>query len=134
MGKRRNHDTGFEAHVATREMDAAVMVSDTRACGAVAGICGPRHPVLAARAVMERTEHVLLTGAGVAAFLRSTGLEMMPANWLGAPARREALEAELERRRLDPPDDGDPARSTEPWVPSPAMLKGNWRRRPPRAG
>ncbi|MDB6452518.1 isoaspartyl peptidase/L-asparaginase family protein [Falsirhodobacter sp. 20TX0035] len=95
---------------ATHEMDAAVMLGDTRACGAVAGICGPRHPILAARAVMERTEHVLLTGAGAATFLAGADLEMMPPDWFGTPARRAALEAELERRRLNLPDDGDPAR------------------------
>lgn len=94
----------------THEMDAAVMQGNTRACGAVAGICGPRHPVLAARAVMERTEHVLLTGAGAAAFLASTDLEMMSPDWFGTPIRRAALEAELERRRAGRPDDGDPAR------------------------
>lgn len=94
----------------THEMDAAAMEGSGRACGAVAGICGPRHPVLAARAVMERTEHVLLAGAGAATFLASTDLEMMPAEWFGTPARRAALEAELERRQHGLPDDGDPAR------------------------
>lgn len=94
----------------THEMDAAVMDGATRACGAVAGICGPRHPILAARAVMERTEHVLLTGAGAQRFCATAGLETMPADWFGTPARREALQAELERRRLNLPDDGDPAR------------------------
>src|SRR5205085_7938161 len=46
----------------TQEMDAAVM--DGRECraGAVAGICGPKNPVLAARAVMEQAPDVLLIG------------------------------------------------------------------------
>ena len=94
----------------THEMDAAIMEGATRACGAITGICGPRHPILAARAVMERTEHVFLSGAGAADFCAHAGLEMMPADWFGTPARREALEAELERRRQNLPDDGDPAR------------------------
>ncbi|MGR3199492.1 MAG: isoaspartyl peptidase/L-asparaginase, partial [Paracoccus sp. (in: a-proteobacteria)] len=62
----------------THEMDAAVMEGGTRACGAIAGICGPRHPILAARAVMEQSEHVLLAGEGAARFCSSAGLEMMP--------------------------------------------------------
>ena len=45
-----------------QEMDAAVMDGATRKAGAVAGILGPRNPILAARAVMERTDHVLLIG------------------------------------------------------------------------
>ncbi|MDT1062397.1 isoaspartyl peptidase/L-asparaginase [Paracoccus sp. CPCC 101403] len=95
---------------ARHEMDAAVMDGATRACGAIAGICGPRHPILAARAVMETTEHVFLSGAGAADFCARSGLEMMPDDWFGTPARRAALEAELERRRQNIPDDGDPAR------------------------
>ena len=48
------------------EMDAAIMDGRDRRAGAVAGICGPRHPILAARAVMEKTEHVFLAGDGAA--------------------------------------------------------------------
>lgn len=94
----------------THEMDAAVMDGATRDCGAIAGICGPRHPVLAARAVMEKSEHVLLTGNGAARFCATADLEMKPADWFGTDNRRAAAEAELERRRLNLPDDGDPAR------------------------
>ncbi|MBV8962302.1 MAG: isoaspartyl peptidase/L-asparaginase, partial [Hyphomicrobiales bacterium] len=39
----------------THEMDAAVMDGASRKAGAVAGVMGPRNPVLAARAVMERS-------------------------------------------------------------------------------
>lgn len=94
----------------THEMDAAVMDGATRDCGAIAGICGPRHPVLAARAVMEKSEHVLLTGNGAARFCATADLEMKPADWFGTDNRRAAAEVELERRRLNLPDDGDPAR------------------------
>ena len=55
---------GKDRRLTYREMDAAIMSGVDRACGAVAGICGPRHPILAARAVMEQSEHVLLAGAG----------------------------------------------------------------------
>ena len=94
----------------THEMDAAIMEGATRNCGAIAGICGPRHPVLAARAVMETSGHVFLAGKGAADFCNGAGLEMMPPEWFGTATRRDALEAELERRRLNLPDDGDPAR------------------------
>lgn len=94
----------------THEMDAAVMEGTTRACGAIAGVCGPRHPILAARAVMEQGDHVLLAGEGAARFCDTANLEMMPVEWFGTSARRKALDHELERRRLDLPDDGDPAR------------------------
>ncbi|WP_128255663.1 isoaspartyl peptidase/L-asparaginase family protein [Falsirhodobacter deserti] len=95
---------------ATHEMDAAVMEGASRRAGAISGICGPRHPVLAARAVMERTEHVLLSGEGARHFVKGAGLEMMPADWFGTEARRKALRAEMERRERGEADDGDPAR------------------------
>src|SRR6202011_2672621 len=44
----------------TQEMDASVMDGTDHRAGGVAGIFGPRNPVLAARAVMEQSSHVLL--------------------------------------------------------------------------
>jgi isoaspartyl peptidase/L-asparaginase-like protein (Ntn-hydrolase superfamily) len=44
----------------TQEMDASAMEGTHRRAGAVAGVLGPRNPVRAARAVMERSRHVLL--------------------------------------------------------------------------
>lgn len=80
------------------EMDAAVMDGMDRRLGAVAGICGPRNPVRAARAVMERSEHVLLAGEGALAFCREAGLAWQDESWFGTPARREALAAVLRDR------------------------------------
>jgi L-asparaginase/beta-aspartyl-peptidase (threonine type) len=95
---------------ATHEMDAAVMNGATRECGAISGICGPRYPVLAARAVMETTEHVFLAGEGAKRFCEKTDLEMQDPEWFGTQQRLDALKAEMERRRLGLSDDGDPAR------------------------
>src|SRR5437660_2100689 len=58
----------------TQEMDACVMDGTDRRAGAVAAIFGPRNPVRAARAVMERSHHVLLIGAGALAFCRENGV------------------------------------------------------------
>ena len=54
----------------TQEMDASVMDGRDRRAGAVAGILGPRNPILAARAVMEHSHHVLMIGEGALAFCR----------------------------------------------------------------
>ncbi len=94
----------------TQEMDAAIMDGTDRRAGAVAGICGPRNPILAARAVMEKTEHVLLIGAGAEAFCRDTGLEFMPPDYFVTKARQQSLARELERRASGAADDGDAAR------------------------
>lgn len=93
----------------TQEMDAAIMDGRDRNAGAVAGIFGPRHPVLAAKAVMEKTEHVMLAGDGANEFCREIGLEMKPAEWFFTERRMKALENEMERRRLGG-EENDPSR------------------------
>ncbi len=91
------------------EMDAAVMDGRTRAAGAVAGIMGPRNPVLAARAVMEHSEHVLLIGAGALEFCRAQGLPFADQGYFHTDSRWAALQAELARRAANAADTRDDA-------------------------
>lgn len=92
-----------------QEMDAAVMDGATRKAGAVAGMMGPRNPILAARAVMERTDHVLLIGPNALQVARDAGLPFEDAPYFFTQQRWDALQATLEMRR-DGIDDADPAR------------------------
>ncbi len=94
------------------EMDAAVMDGCTRAAGAIAGVCGPRNPVLAARAVMERSGHVLLAGPGALRFCREQGLAFADDAYFFTEHRWQALLRERERLRLGLPeeDEADEAR------------------------
>jgi len=92
-----------------QEMDAAVMDGRDRAAGAVAGILGPRNPILAARAVMERSEHVLLIGEGAMAFLRGQDLAWEEPAYFHSDYRWQALQTELERRRGAAADTRDDA-------------------------
>ena len=87
-----------------QEMDAAVMDGRDRRAGAVAGIFGPKNPVLAARAVMERSPHVLLIGEGAMAFCREAGLDFADRDYFFTEARWQALAATITQeraRRLD---------------------------------
>jgi len=85
------------------EMDAAVMDGRNRNAGAVAGIIGPRNPVLAARAVLS-SEHVMLHGRGAEDFCREHEVECAPAAHFHTDRRWDALQAELERRRQNAAD------------------------------
>ena len=82
-------------HAGTQEMDAAVMEGRERRAGAVASIFGPKNPVLAARAVMERSPHVMLIGEGAISFCREAGLAFADADYFYTEARWQALAATL---------------------------------------
>jgi beta-aspartyl-peptidase (threonine type) len=76
-----------------QEMDAAVIDGRTRAAGAVSGICGPRNPVIAARAIMERSRTVMMHGEGAMAFCRTAGVPFEEEEYFHTDRRWRALEA-----------------------------------------
>jgi L-asparaginase / beta-aspartyl-peptidase len=53
------------------ELDASVMEGHTRRAGAVAGVTTIKNPILLARAVMEKSPHVMLAGDGAEKFADS---------------------------------------------------------------
>ena len=65
----------------TNELDAAVMDGQARDAGAVCGVTHTRNPVMLARAVMEKSPHVFLSGAGAEEFAREQGVEMVDPDW-----------------------------------------------------
>ncbi|MGK7752119.1 MULTISPECIES: isoaspartyl peptidase/L-asparaginase family protein [unclassified Roseovarius] len=93
----------------THEMDAALMDGRDRRAGAVAGICGPRNPIEAARAVMERTSHVLMAGEGALAIARDAGLAFEETGYFFTQERWDALQETL-RMEADGTLDDDPSR------------------------
>jgi len=74
----------------TVELDAALMTGDGRA-GAVAGCRTVRNPVFAARAVLERTPHVLMV-APDDGLLTEWGLEQVPNSYFVTDRRVRELE------------------------------------------
>ena len=73
------------------DLDAAIMDGRDRNAGAVAGVTTTRHPVSLARAVMQHSPHVLLSGAGADAFSQAQGCEQATQEWLALPERHAQL-------------------------------------------
>jgi len=76
------------------EMDAAVMDGASREAGACAGITRVRHPVSLARAIMEKSPHVLLVGAGAENYAIDAALELAEPDWFVTERERSRHSAE----------------------------------------
>jgi isoaspartyl peptidase/L-asparaginase-like protein (Ntn-hydrolase superfamily) len=62
------------------QLDACIMLGVGHRAGSVAGLEGIKHPISAARLVMEKTRHVMLVGEGAKMFALEHGLESVPVN------------------------------------------------------
>ncbi len=76
----------------THELDAAIMDGKTLKAGAAGGLRHVKNPVDLARAVMERSHHVLMVGEGAEQFAREIGLEMVDEKYFHTEERRMALQ------------------------------------------
>ncbi|MFT3747887.1 MAG: isoaspartyl peptidase/L-asparaginase [Agriterribacter sp.] len=74
------------------ELDASIMNGKTLAAGAVAGVTTVKNPITAARAVMEKSNHVMMTGAGADKFAAQAGLEIVDPSYFFTEQRWKALE------------------------------------------
>ena len=86
--------------VGGHELDAAIMEGQTRRAGAVAGVSTVRSPILLSRAVMERSPHVMLAGAGAEKFADDhPDIERVAPDWFDTDRRREQLEKARQREQ-----------------------------------
>lgn len=83
-------------HEGHNEMDASIMDGRQLMAGAVGGVRHIKNPILAARAVLEKSEHVLLTGAGAEKFAIEQGIDTVDPSYFFTQSRWDALQDMLE--------------------------------------
>lgn len=74
------------------ELDASIMEGSELRAGAVCGVTHIRNPIELARAVMERSDFVLLAAGGAEEFALSCGFEFVPQSYFFTAARWRQLE------------------------------------------
>jgi beta-aspartyl-peptidase (threonine type) len=79
----------FDGH---NELDASIMDGATRMAGAVCGLTHIKNPIELARAVMEHSEYVYLSGSGAEEFALTRGFELVPSSYFYTAERWRQLE------------------------------------------
>ncbi|HTD96770.1 MAG TPA: isoaspartyl peptidase/L-asparaginase [Edaphobacter sp.] len=98
------------------ELDSAIMDGATLKAGAVAGVTRTRHPISLARAVMEKSPHVMLIGTGADQFAAHVGLEEVEPSFFFTERRWQSLIKQLKKEGapLPPRPVGAPAEPASP--------------------
>ena len=86
-------------HDGRNELDASIMDGHTGKAGAVAGVTVVKNPIAAARAVMDKSRHVMLVGPGAEVFAREQGLTIVDPSYFRTEERWQELQKALAKER-----------------------------------
>lgn len=106
-------------HEGKNELDASVMEGKTHRAGAVAGVTTVKNPIRAARAVMEKSPHVMMIGAGAETFAKENGLEIVDPSYFYTEERWKSLEKAKEREKAEAAKSKGAGASLRPILESP---------------
>ncbi len=93
-------------HDGKNELDSAIMDGKDLRAGAVAGLRHVKNPINLARAVMEKSPHVMMVGDGAEQFAREQNIELVPEKYFFTQERWDALQNILKQEREKTAKDG----------------------------
>ena len=86
-------------HDGKNELDAAIMDGSGRRAGAIAGVHRVKNPIALARAVMDKSKHVMMVGDGAEAFAREQGLTLVDPAYFRTEKRWQQLQDALKEEK-----------------------------------
>ena len=87
-------------HDKRNELDASIMEGSNLMAGAVAGVTHIKNPIRAARAVMEKSEHVLLAREGAEQFALLQKLDTVSPTYFFTEKRARSLERAIKEEKF----------------------------------
>jgi L-asparaginase / beta-aspartyl-peptidase len=81
------------------ELDASIMNGKTLAAGAVAGLHHVKNPITLARAVMEKSPHVMMVGEGAEKFAKEQKIEIVDEKYFWTQERWDGLQKMLQQEK-----------------------------------
>jgi beta-aspartyl-peptidase (threonine type) len=79
-------------HDGRNELDASIMTGHDQKAGAVGGVTTIKNPISLARAVMEKSEHVMMSGSGAEKFASLHDIEIVSPEYFYTEARWQSLQ------------------------------------------
>jgi beta-aspartyl-peptidase (threonine type) len=95
-------------HEGSHELDACIMSGPGQRAGAIAGSSRVRNPIRAARALLEHSDHVLLSGQGADRFAEEQGLVLVESSYFATDERRQQLNKALASEEVVLDHEGSP--------------------------
>jgi L-asparaginase / beta-aspartyl-peptidase len=86
-------------HDGRNELDASIMEGRERKAGSVAGVTIVKNPISAARAVMEKSKHVMMVSKGAEVFAADVGLEIVDPSYFRTEKRWKQLQDLIREER-----------------------------------